>query len=94
MVVTEQLVNVLRGVEDFRSADHSIMLFKWQADIRWSNAANVAETLSSVIVKLPSLQVRHLWRWRNRGVCLTVILLKINGTDLSAQEWQYALFLR
>ena len=54
----------------------------------------VEEALTAALQGAPVLQTRQMQRAEKTGACLTVLPSTVNGTELGAQEWCDALFLR
>ena len=52
------------------------------------------EALTAALKGAPVLHARHLQRAAKTGSWLTVLPYTVNGTELGAQEWCNALFLR
>ena len=51
------------------------------------------EALTATLEGPPVLHARQMQRATKTGAWLTVQLSTVNGTELGAQEWRYALFL-
>ena len=93
-VITGHLVAALRGQVEFRTADHSAFLQEGWMAVRGCGQIWAEEALTAALEGAPVLHARHLQRAANTGAWLTVQTSTVNGTDLGAQEWRDALFLR
>ena len=93
-VITGNLVAALRGQVEFRTADQSASLREGRTAVRRRGQIRVEEALTAVLEGVPVLHARRLQRATKTGAWLTVQPSTVNGTDLGAQEWRDALFLR
>ena len=93
-VITGHLVAALRGQKEFRVAYHSTCLREGSTALGKRSVLlaeeDLAETLAGCVVQ----GAHQLQRAPNTGAWLTVQPSTINGTELGAQEWRDALFLR
>ena len=62
--------------------------------VRRSGQRQAEEALTAALKGAPVLHTRRLRRGKKTGAWLTVQLSTVNGTELGAQEWRDALFLR
>ena len=93
-VITGHLVSELRGRFPFRTADHAACLRDGRAAVRRQNVAKAMASLETTIARDPAVLTRRLRRATKIGAWLTVQPLTVNGTELGAQEWRDAAFLR
>ena len=93
-VITGHLVSALRGQFPFRTADHAACLRDVRAAFHRQNVAKAVASLETTIARAPVDVTRRLRRATKTGAWLTVQPLTVNGTDLGAQEWRDAAFLR
>ena len=93
-VITGHLVAALRGQEELRLADHSTYLREGIVEVqKWSilqSEESLADTLAGGAVQ----GAGHLQQATKTGACLMVQPSTVQETELGAQEWQDALFLR
>ena len=83
-VITGHLVAVLRGQEEFRTADHSTYLREGRAEVRKWSVLRVEEALTETLAGVPVQNARHLRRAKNMGVWLMVHPSTVNGMGLGA----------
>ena len=93
-VITGHLVSALRGQVSFRTADHAACLREGRAAVRLQNAAKAVASLETTIARAPVDVARQLRRATKTRAWLTVQPSTVNGTELGAQEWRDAAFLR
>ena len=86
--------DTLRGTSEFRSAYHILNMGGFWTEICWKNLTNTDSKLSTVTVNITAFQAINFWIGPNKGTWLTFLPSILNGTDLGAQEWWDALFLR
>ena len=93
-VITGNLVAALRGQVEFRTVDHSACLQEGRTAV-WRRGQRRAEKdLTAAQEGAPVLHVRQQQRATKTGAWLIVQPSTVNGTDLGAQEWCDALFMR
>ena len=93
-VITGHLVVALRGQVEFRTADQSACLREGRTAVRRRGQRRAEEALTAALEGDPVLHARRLQRATKTGAWMTVQPSTVNGTDLGAQEWRDALFLR
>ena len=93
-VITGHLVTALRGQVELRTADHSDCLWEGQTVVRRRGQIRLEEALTAALERSLVLHARHLQQAEKTGAWITVQPSTVNGTDLGAQEWRDALFLR
>ena len=93
-VITGHLVSALRSQVPFRTADHAACLQDGRAAVRRQNVAKAVASLEKTIARAPAVVTHRLQRVTKTGAWLTVQPPTVNGTELGAQEWQDAAFLR
>ena len=93
-VIIGHLVSALRGKVTFRTADHAACLRDGRAAVRRKSVAKAMASLEATIDGDPELVTRRLRRATKTGAWMTVQPSTVNGTDLGAQEWRDAAFLR
>ena len=93
-VITGHLVSALRGQVPFRTADHAAYLWDGRAAVRHQNAATAVASLETIIARALAVVTCRLRRATKNGAWLTVQPSTVNGTELGAQEWRDAAFLR
>ena len=93
-VIIAHLVSALRGQVPFRTADHAACLWDGRAAVRRKSVAKAMTSLEATIAGSPELFTRRLQQETKTGSWLTVQPSTVNGTDLGAQEWRDAAFLR
>ena len=84
---------VLRGQEEFRTADHSACLHKGGMTVWKRSILLVEEDLVDNLEGDPVQGARQLQRETRTGAWLMVQSSKVNGTELGVQEWRDSLFL-
>ena len=84
----------LRGQVEFRTADQSACLREGRTAVRRRGQIWEEEDLTAALEGDPVLHARRLQRETKTGAWMTVQPSTVNGTDLGAQEWRDALFLR
>ena len=84
----------LRGQVSFRTADHAACLRDGRAAVRRQNVAKAMASLEMSIARAPVEVTRRLRRATKNRAWLTVQPSTVNGTELGAQEWRDAAFLR
>ena len=62
--------------------------------VRQQGQRRAEESLTAALEGTPVLHTRRLQRATNTGAWLTVQPSTVNGTEMGAQEWRDALFLR
>ena len=93
-VITGHLVAALRGQVEFQTADHSACLREGRAAVWIRGQRRAEEALMAALEWAPVLHARRLRRATKTGACLTVHPSTVNVTELGAQEWRDAFFLR
>ena len=93
-VITGHLMLALRGQVPFRTADHVACLRDGRVAARQQNVAKAMALLETTITGAPAVVTRRLQRATKTGAWLTVQPPTVNGTELGAQEWRDAAFLR
>ena len=93
-VITEHLVAALRGQVDYGTADHSACLREVRTVVRRRGQIRAEEALAAAVEGAPVLHAHRLQRAAKNGAWIIVQPSTVNGTDLEAQEWRDALFLR
>ena len=79
---------------EFRTADHSACLWKGRTAVRRRGQIRAEEAMTAALEGPPVLHTHRLRRATNTGDLITVQPSTVNGTDMGAQEWRNALFLR
>ena len=93
-VITEHLVQALRGQVEFWTADHMTCLQEGRAEV-WRRGQQWAEEAMEATLEGSPVQFAHQLKWATKtGGWLTVQPCTLNGTDMEAQEWRVTLFLR
>ena len=87
-------MSALRGQVPFRTADHAACLRDGRAAVRRENVAMAVASLDTTIARAPVEVTRRLRRATKTGAWLMVQPLTVNRTELGAQEWRDAAFLR
>ena len=87
-------MSALGGQVPFRTADHAACLRDGRAEVRRQSVAKAMASLETTIVGAPAVVTRQLKRETKNGAWLTVQPSTVNGTELGAQEWRDAAFLR
>ena len=93
-VITGHLVAALRVQAVFRTADHSPCLRGGRLAERHQGEHWAEAALTVALEGDPVLQARRMQRAAKTGARLKVLPSTVNGTELGAQEWCDALFLR
>ena len=93
-VITGHLVAALRVQVEFRTADHSACLREGRMAVWRRSAQQEGEALAATISGDPVQGARQLKQGTNTGSWLIVQKSRVNRTELGAQEWRDALFLR
>ena len=93
-VITGHLVAALRGQVEFRTADHSACLWEGRTAVRRRGQIRAEEALTAALEGGLLLHARCLRQATKTGAWITVQPSTVNGTELGAQEWRDALFLR
>ena len=93
-VITGNLVATLRGQVKFRTADHSACHREGRTAMRRRGQSWVEESLTATLEGGPVLHARRIQRAAKTGAWLTLMPSTVNRTELGAQEWRDALFLR
>ena len=93
-VITGYLVSALRGQVPFRTADHAACLQIGRAAFRWQNMAKAMASPETTIAGAPAVVTCRLQRATKTGAWMTMQPSTVNGSELGAQEWQDAAFLR
>ena len=79
---------------EFRTADHSACLQEGQTTV-WNRSAQRSEEALAAITAGAPVQYARQMQWAiNTGYWMKVKLSTVNGIELGAQEWRYALFLQ
>ena len=93
-VITGHLITALRGQGNSRTADHSACLQEVKTAVRKQSILLVEEALAKTLAGALVQGARRMQRVTKTGAWLTVQTSTVNWTELGAQEWRYALFLR
>jgi hypothetical protein len=93
-LICGHLVAALRGTTDFRSADHSSTMQSGKAELKKRNQVAHEETLATILRPMTANKSRTICRGKETGAWLSVLPSTVNGTVLSAQEFQDALSMR
>ena len=93
-VITGDLVAALRSQTTFRTADHTACLRGGRLAVRHRGVLRAEAVLTASLEGAPVQQARHMQQAAKIGAWLTVLPSTVNGTELGAQEWRDALFLR
>ena len=93
-VIKVHLVSALGGQVPFRMADHAACLRNGRAAVRRQNVAKAMASLETTIAGYPAVVTRRLRRATKTWAWLTMQPSTVNGTELCAQEWRDAAFLR
>ena len=94
ILVNSHLLAALRGTEEFRSTDHVAVIKACRSELTSRRKTINDSALRTVISKLPPLLCRAIERSKLTGQWLSLSPSTVNGTELSAQEFRDALFLR
>ena len=92
-VITGHLVAVLRGQEEFRTADHSAYLQEGRAEVRKKSVLWVEEALEETLAGAPVQYTCCLRQTTKTGEWMKVQPSMVNVMELGAQECRDALFL-
>ena len=92
--LTGQLVTALRGQATFRTANHTACLRGGRLDVRHRGEQRAEAALTTALKGALVLQARQMRRSEKTRAWLKVLLSTVNDTELGAQEWRDALFLR
>ena len=93
-VITGHLIAALRVYEEFRTADYSACLWEGRAAVQKRSVLLAEEALAETLVGSPFQGACRMQQAMKTGAWLTVQLYIVNGTELDAQEWRDALFLK
>jgi hypothetical protein len=93
-LICGHLVAALRGATDFRSEDHSATMQSGKAELKKRNQALHDEKLATLLRPMTAEKSRTISRGKETGAWLSVLPSTVNGTVLSAQEFQDALSMR
>ena len=92
-VIIGHLVEYLRGMIEFKTGNHTLLLWEARGEIRSYHVHNSQAALEEAMSALPMLdtcqlkRVTNMWEWHN------MLPSTVNGTDLVAQEWHNSLLL-
>ena len=64
------------------------------AEVRKQSILQKEEAQAETVVGAPIQDTQHVRRATNTGAWITMHPSMVNDTNLGAQEWRYALFLR
>ena len=92
-VITGNIVAAIRGQEEFWTADNSTYFQEGRVEVRKRSNLRAEEALAETLAVRPVQGTRHLRRVTKTWAWLMVQPSTLNGTELSAQEWRYALLL-
>ena len=91
------LINMARhrsqGQENFKTADHTTYMREQRKEMSKRNALRSEEELADTLSGAPVQVARQLRQAKNMGAWMRVQPSTVNGMELGAQEWRYALFL-
>ena len=93
-VIIGHSVAELRGKVEFRTEDHSTCLREGRTVVWRRGQRQAEEALTDALEGGLVLHARRLRRATKTGAWQTVQPSTVNGTELGAQEWCEALFLR
>ena len=93
-VITGHLVAALRGQVVVRTAYHMACLRRGRLAVRHRGEQRTEEAMTAALEGAPVLQARRIRGAAKTGAWLTSMPSTVNGTELGAQEWREALFLR
>jgi len=93
-LICGHLVAALRGTTDFRSEDHTSTMQSGKAELRMRNLKVYDEKLATILKPMTATKSRTICRGKETGAWLSVLPSTVNGTVLSAQEFQDALSMR
>jgi hypothetical protein len=94
VLFASHLLAALRGTEVFRSSEHVAVIQAVRSELTTRKKKTNDTALHSVLSKLPCDTRRTVERGKQTGQWLNVTPSTFNGTELSAQEFRDALFLR
>jgi hypothetical protein len=94
VLASSHLTAAMRGVDEFRTADHTATHRSTTSEVRTRKRAKNDSDLTSIISKLNCDLRRTILRGKETGQFLSVMPSTINGTELSAVEFRDALLLR
>jgi hypothetical protein len=94
ILVCSHLLVALRGKDAFRSADHLTVIQEAKTELKSRHQVKYDSELNSTVSKLSCDIRRTILRGKETGQCISVQPSAVNGTELSAQEYRYALLLR
>jgi hypothetical protein len=87
-LICGHLVAALRGATDFRSEDNSATMQSGEAELKKPNQALHDEKLATLLRPMTAEKSRTISRGKETGAWLSVLPSTVNGTTLSAQEFQ------
>ncbi len=93
-LICGHLIAALRGTTDFRSADHSATMQRGKAELLKKNQVLYDEKLATILRPMTAKKSRTICRGKETGAWLSVLPSTVNGTALSAQEFQDAPSMR
>ena len=94
ILLCSHILAAFRGVDEFRSTDHTKVIREVKAELKLRNAAKNESCLKDLTSKMSHLNKRTILRGKETGQWLSVLPSTVNGTELSAQEFRDALLLR
>ena len=92
-IITGHLVTAVRGTEEFRSGDHSLLMGEGREEIQRRHVEAADTALGEAQAATSKPDARRLGRIQQTGVWIFVLPSTVNWTELGAQEWRYSLFL-
>ena len=93
-VITGHIVAAIRGQVEFQTTDYLVCLQEGRTVVQKRSVLRAEEALAETITGDPVQSPRQMRRETKTGAWLTVQPSTVNGTELGAQEWRDALFLR
>jgi hypothetical protein len=93
-LLTFHVLAAFRGIEVFRSADHLEAIQKVKAEIKICNSVKKEKAMTSIVLGLSSNNKWTILQGKDTGKWLSVLLLKVNGTELLYQEFCDSALLR
>ena len=87
-------MSALRVQVPFRTVDHAAYLQYGRSAVRRKSVVKAMVSLEATIAGDTEVVTRRLRRGTKTGAWLTVQPSTVNGTEVGAQEWQDAAFLR
>jgi hypothetical protein len=93
-VVCGHLIAVLRGTEEFCSVDHNHIMAEGRATMRLRKSSTSDVKLASIFNGLVADRSRTIKRGQHTGAWLSALPSTVNGTELSAQEFQDAISIQ